>query len=284
MATQPLTDARALLALDALGEDRFRARRNLANLSSPTFGGQALGQALAAAQRTAPDWPANSLSGFFLRPGDPDAPMEFTVERTQDGRRFAVRRVSVRQGNRLMFDATCSFHDEEPGVRHQLVELGVVPPPESLAAPGAFADANANRLPKWTAQILRDFPVEIRFCDPEDVFAPRTEAARDFWCRLPSADPVMAAADHQALLALLSDYWLPGSIALPHPQDGTRRPPNSLSHTLWFHAPARADEWLLYRTDSHWADHGRGLARGLLFARDGRLVATVMQEALLRAR
>lgn len=287
MESAPLTipTAQQLLQLDNLGEDRFRARHNLDNLMQATFGGQALGQALAAAQMTAPDWPANSLSGHFLSAGRMDLPIDFLVERTRDGRRFASRRVLASQAGKPIFDLLCSFHALEPGVdhpfTHQFTESFDAPLPEDLPSLQAFAMANADRLPKRMAAIFaRPFPVELRLLDYGQLFAPSTEPSRDFWFRMPSATTIENAMQHQALLAMMSDYWLPGAITIPHATKGAGAV-TSLNHTLWFHQPVRTDQWLLYRTDSHWAGHARGLARGLIFNRDGALLASVMQEALV---
>lgn len=285
-ACETIPTAQQLLQLDNLGDDHFRARHNLDNLMRATFGGQALGQALAAAQMTAPDWPANSLSGHFLSAGRIDLPIDFSVERTRDGRRFASRRVLASQAGKPIFDLLCSFHALEPGVNHQfthqLTENFDAPAPESLPSLQAFAMANADRLPKHTAAIFaRPFPVELRLLDYGQFFAPSTEASRDFWFRIPSATAIERPMDHQALLAMMSDYWLPGAITIPHAAKGAGAV-TSLNHTLWFHQPVHTDQWLLYRTDSHWAGHTRGLARGLIFNRDGALIASVMQEALVQ--
>ena len=277
--------ARELLGFDLIGADRFRARRNLDNFAGATFGGQALGQALAAAQLTAPAWPANSLSGYFLWAGTIDRPIDYAVERVNDSRRFAARRVVASQNGRAIFDLLCSFHDPEPGVQHQFVELGDLTPPEDLANLQAFGAANIHRLPAAiAARLVRPYPFELRLLEPERYFDRPGQPARDFWLRMPSAAEVESPQDHLALLALMSDYWFPGAIGTPHSADAVPRSLVSLNHSLWFHGPVRADEWLLYRTESHWADHGRGLARGLIFSRDGRLVASAAQEGLMRPR
>lgn len=274
--------AQQLLQLDSVGEDRFRARHNLDNLMQSTFGGQALGQALAAAQMTAPDWPANSLSGHFLRAGKIDLPIEFAVERTRDGTRFASRRVLAYQADHPIFDLLCSFHAPEPGFNHDFTDGFDAPSPESLLSLQAFAAANADRLPKYAAAIFaRPFPIEIRLLDYEQLFTPSTKPSRNFWFRIPSAAGIEQAKDHQALLAIMSDYWLPGAITIPHTAKGAGAV-TSLNHTLWFHEPVRTDQWLLYKTDSHWAGNTRGLARGLIFNRGGMLIASVMQEALVQ--
>ncbi len=282
-ATMTFPTAQQLLQLDVVDKDCFRATHNLDNLMQANFGGQALGQALSAAQKTAPDWPANSLSGHFLRAGKIDIPVDFVVERTRDGRRFASRRVFASQAGRPIFDLLCSFHAPESGVAHEFTEALDAPAPESLPSLQAFALANAERLPSFQAEMfIQPFPVELRLLDYKSFFDPPAKPYRDFWFRMSSATTIESAQDHQALLAMMSDYWLPGAIAIPHTSSGVKAV-TSLNHSLWFHQPVRADHWLLYRTDSHWAAHGRGLARGLIFTREGKLVASVMQEALVGA-
>lgn len=272
-----------VLALESLGGDRFRALHNLDNLTGVNFGGQALGQALVAARATGAVWPASSLSGWFLRAGDPARPVDYDVARVADSRRFATRRVTASQDGEAIFEMLCAFHDPEPGVSHQTVAAPAVPAPEDLLSLQALVTGRGDRLPDRSAQLLaRPFPIELRLTDPEGFLAGAPEPRRTFWFRIPEAGGTGEPVDHQALLALMSDYWLPGAIAAPHQRDGVMRSLASLNHALWFHGPARADEWLLYVTESHWADHGRGLSRGLIFSREGRLVATVVQEALLR--
>jgi len=282
MDNPPPPTARELLQLEPLGEDRFRASHNLDNLVGIAFGGQFLGQALAAAQRTAPEWPANSLSGYFLGAGRINEPLDFTVTRCHDGRSFAMRRVSVTQGNRTVFELSCSFHQSEPaGITHQFPEAGNPPDPETLLPLKDFAAAYEAKLPPQSVAIMRrDFPIELRLADPESFF--RAASLREFWFRIPSAIDVDSPAGHQALLALMSDYWLPASIAASHTGKSKVKSLVSVNHSLWFHAPANTGGWLFYRSTSPWADHGRGLAYGQIFDRAGRLVATAMQEALLR--
>lgn len=176
-----------------------------------------------------------------------------------------------------MFDLIRSFHDPEDGAVHELVEPIAAPDPETLPSLRALALAEGHRLPAAAAVIFRvPFPIEIRRLDPS------AELLRDFWFRIPSAAAIEAVADHEALVALMSDYWLPGAITAPHHGCRTLRSVSSLNHMMWLHAPARADDWLLYRTDSHWTGHGLGLSRGTIHDRAGRLVATAMQEALVR--
>ncbi len=280
---QPMPTASEILLLEQLGADRFRAAHNLDNLMGVAFGGQLLGQALAAAQRTAPDWPANSLNGYFLKGGLLSEKLDFAVTRCHDGRSFAVRRVSATQGSRSVFELTCSFHQPEPGIlAHQSEALENLPDPETLLPLKQFAQTYAAELPPSSAAIFgRDFPIELRLADPGSFF--RATPCRELWFRFPSAGaPAISAAGHQALLAIMSDYWLPAAIGAAYGRAAKIRNLLSVNHSLWFHAPADTSAWLFYRSSSPWADHSRGLAHGRIFDRAGRLVATAMQEALLR--
>lgn len=283
ISTRAIPSATEILQLDIIGEDHFRALHNLDNLAGVTFGGQALGQALAAANLTVPAWHCHSLSGFFIRGGIINESIEYKVERLSDSRRFATRQVRAEQRGRTIFEMLCSFHEGEEGVRHEFTDMGNPPPPESLQNLQEFAQANRHRLPDIVADILaKPYLFELRLLEPELYFENPTEAKRDYWFRTPSAIDVQDPRSHHALLALMSDYWLPGTIAVPHGRQVGMRLLASLNHTLRIHAPAKVDEWLLYRTESHWANHGRGLAEGKIFTQAGQLVASVSQEAVLR--
>jgi acyl-CoA thioesterase II len=277
-----LPTARDILQLEVLGEDLFRSCHNLDNLMGVAFGGQLLGQALAAAQRTVPDWPANSLTGYFMSAGLLDEPLDFAVTRCRDGRQFAIRHVSATQGSRAVFELSCSFHNgEAQGPAHQFEAAGDLPDPDTLPSLQQFAALNKERLPSQAlATFERVFPIELRFINPEDFFC--SVPRREFWFRTPSAAGIESASDHQAVLAFMSDYWLPASIGASHARSEVKGLV-SQNHAMWFHAPADTGDWLFYRSTSPWAGHGRGLARGSIFDRSGRLVATTMQEAALRS-
>jgi acyl-CoA thioesterase-2 len=278
--------ARALLDLEQVDRYRFRSVRNLDNGRRAIFGGQPIAQGLAAARRTIDGWPAHNVSGQYLRAGAPEVPVDYRVEPVRDGRRYASRRVLASQNGRPIFDMLCAFHDPEDGPRHQYAERPASPPPDALESTASFVQRNAHRLPPGMAEIYTlPFPVELRPIDPEAVFfEPLAAPKRDFWLRMPSAAEIADPLDHQALLAFLSDYWLAGTVGAMHvrPGDGEHVATVTLNHNLWFHAPVRADAWLLHQTDSPWAGDGRGLARGLLYDEDGRLVATTAQEISIR--
>ncbi len=284
-----MQSASALLQLERVSDTRFRSNHNQDNFMGAIFGGQALCQSLAAAQNTVADWFTHSCAGQFLRAGMVEAPIDFDVETVRDGRRFASRRVLASQDGRPIFDMLCSFHDPEPGFEHQFV----VPPPdapdpESLLNLQDFARAFRDRLPSGAADLYaRPFPIEIRHCDPERTFFQLSETPqRSYWLRMPSAAVITRPQAHACLLAFMSDYWFVGAAGAIHvtPHRKQSFAMASLNHSLWFHAPVRADQWLLFQTESPWAAQGRGLARGFLFDQSGKLIATVVQEASVRLR
>jgi acyl-CoA thioesterase II len=286
------TPARELLDLEQIAERRFRSVYAQGNYQDAIFGGQALGQALAAAQRTVSEWLPHTCTGYFLRFGTMAEPIDYEVERVRDGRRFAARRVLASQSGKAIFDLLCSFHDVEPGFAHQHTDESQVPLPETLPPLLDFVRAHIDRLPKQIVdrheQFHDSFPVELRLVDPDGVFfgAPNI-LPRAYWLRMPSAAGIENASEHRCLLAFMSDYWLASVAAAPHRSPtfaGNDLAVASLNHSIWFHGPVRADEWLLYRTDSPWAGEGRGMARGLIYDRRGRLVASVVQEVSLRLR
>ena len=278
-------DAATLLALHPAGPGIFRSLTNQDNRAGAIFGGQPLCQALAAAARTVNDWPAHSLSAIFLRGGIVDQPVDYAVEAVRDGRRFAARRVVAQQDGRPIFDLLASFHDPEEGVTHQMDGPPDVPAPETLIDLRDYAAAQAARLhPALVRATLLPFPVDIRLIDTEEGLFGRGETRRrDFWFRMPSAAAITDPRDRQCLLAFASDYWLAGAASAGHrPPPGGRGPMvASLNHSMWFHGPTDPSQWLLYRTDSPWAAAGRSLARGLIYDRAGRLIASTAQEIRL---
>jgi acyl-CoA thioesterase-2 len=286
------TIARALLDLEQVADRRFRSTYSQDNYQNAIFGGQALGQALAAAQCTVTDWLPHTCTGYFLKPGAITEPVDYEVEVVRDGRRFAARRVLASQFGKPIFDFLCSFHDVEPGFAHQENIAVDVPLPETLAPVLDFVRAHVKRLPEQIVQrheqFHATFPIELRLVDPERIFfGERNNLPRTYWIRMASADGIESPSEHRCLLAFMSDYWLAGAAGAPHRSPSTATNDMSvasLNHSIWFHGPVRADEWLLYRADSPWAGEGRGMARGLIYDRRGRMVASVSQEVSLRLR
>lgn len=289
MTTDPATAARlvdelvALMQLEPLGGDRFRAQSE--DIGTPAvFGGQVLGQSLAAASLTVgADRPVHSMHAYFLLPGE-HAPIEYSVDRVRDGRSFTTRHVVARQGERIIFEMSASFQTVDDGVEHQL-SMPTVEGPEGLASELDQRLALGDRLPeRWRIKGLEPHGIEYRRVEADDLLTPIVRPSESaIWMRaiapLPD-DPVV----HRALLAYASDHGLLRAAMLPHGlsfMSGQVRPA-SLDHAMWFHRDFRMDDWLLYVLDSPSASGARGLCRGSLFTRDGRLVASTAQEGMLR--
>jgi acyl-CoA thioesterase-2 len=233
------------------------------------FGGQVLGQALAAAGRTVgPDRRPHSLHGYFLQPGDPHRPVDYEVTQLREGRSFSTREVRARQGSRLIFTMTASFHGDEPGLEHQS--------PAPSAPPPYAVPTSADRPDEWP-DIYREWGcLDIRR-------VPGLSSRAQAWLRLADALPDDELL-HACVLACLSDLTLLSAALVPH-----GIPPRhegyllaSLDHAIWFHRPARVDDWLLYDQTSPATSNSRGLAVGRLLSADGTLIASVSQEGLLR--
>jgi acyl-CoA thioesterase-2 len=248
------------------------------------FGGQVIGQALVAAVRTVEARPVHSLHGYFMLPGDPKVPIVYEVDRLRDGRSFTTRGVRAIQHGQAIFSMLVSFHRDEPGFSHQ-AEMPKVPAPDELPSD---EEIRKNILPKMPEPVRmyyeRERPIELR---PVEFGRYTGNGHRDpkfhVWIR--STAPLPAdPAIHQCVLAYASDMTLLDTSLIPHGssvfEDSIQAA--SLDHALWFHRPFRADEWLLYAQDSPNASGARGLSRGLIFAQDGTLVASVAQEGLIR--
>jgi len=275
-----------LLKLERLEDNLFRgASRDIG--TKYVFGGQVLGQALSAAQQTVDSKrAAHSLHGYFLRAGNIDAPIVYSVERARDGSSFSSRRVVAIQHGQPILNCAVSFQIEEAGMEHQTT-MPEVPKPEDLAPPQPLPADELAQLPEKLQRWLSlDGPFEFRYVWPRDELHPsKRPAFQHIWFRL--VDRVDDGATlHRALLAYESDFHFIGTALLPH--GVSYLTPNlqlaSLDHALWFHRPFRVDEWLLYSCDSPTAQGGRGLVRGQIFNRDGVLVASSAQEGLIRLR
>ena len=275
-----------LLDVEEIDVDLFRGARQPGG-EGRVFGGQVIAQGLQSAQRsTEGDKVAHSLHAYFMRPGDEEHPIVFRVVRDFEGRSFATRRVIATQRGQPILNMACSFQRPEQGLAHQDA-MPAVPPPEDLADERTTRLAMAERLPPAARTVLlRPRPIEVRPVDPRDWIDPeRGEPVQHLWFRLcaPIADdPAM----HRAVLAYASDLGLLSTGLIPHGVGWMhpRMQVASLDHSLWLHEPFRADEWLLYAMHSPWAGHARDFGRGSIFTRDGRLVASVAQEGLIRQR
>jgi acyl-CoA thioesterase-2 len=255
--------------------------------SGRVFGGQVLAQALVAAQRTIDEERfVHSLHGYFILPGDLQAPIVYFVDRLRDGKSFTTRQVTAIQHGRAIFNLSASFQVVEPGVEHQ-TGVPEVPEPEHLASELSLIRGMADRIPAPLREVLtQDRPIDFRPVEPMDPFDPQPRPpVRHFWLRSVGGLPDELVL-HQAVLAYASDYGLLGTALQPHGL--TVRAPGlqvaSLDHALWFHRPFRVDDWLLYAIDSPAAAGARGFTRGSIYTRDGKLVASVAQEGLMRVR
>ena len=254
--------------------------------SMRTFGGVVLGQALVAAGRTVDaDRPVHSLHATFLRGADPAEPIDYAVDRVRDGRRFSVRQVSASQQGRTLLTAITSFHDGEDGLEHESA-APAVPRPDELPDPAQLFEGGDEEMRQWLHAYIGQHAVEVRFVSEPPPIAVRKGPATGelrVWVRCTEAlpdDPLL----HAAAATYASDLFLLTSTLLPHALlfgTGTVQG-STLDHSVWFHRPFRADAWLLFEQDSPWAGSGRAMSRGHVRDEQGRLVATLAQEGLLR--
>jgi acyl-CoA thioesterase-2 len=283
-STHPLlADLIRVLALERLEYDLFCGEsRDIG--TAQVFGGQVIAQALGAAYQTVDERPVHSLHAYFLRRGNINAPIVYEVERARDGASFSSRRVSATQHGEEILNMAVSFQRPERGFEHQF-DMPDVPPPERLPSAHTLAADAELHLPARLRKVLaRASPFEFRFADPLH-FMPTVDAhcMQHLWFRalgrLPD-DPCL----HGRLLAYVSDYYLLSTAVRPHSHDLGRSAALAISvdHAIWFHRPARVDEWLLYAIDSPSASGARGFTRASIFTSEGRLIASTAQEGLMR--
>jgi acyl-CoA thioesterase-2 len=285
--SQVLDDLVKMLALERIEANLFRGQSQDLGWGA-VFGGQVLGQALSAAVQTVPnDRHVHSFHAYFLRPGDVKQAIVYDVDRIRDGGSFNTRRVVAIQHGQAIFNMQASFQATEPGLEHQ-AEMPKTPPPDGLKNERERFQAFAHILPEARRErATAERPFELRVIgEGDDPFHPaRREPMRQVWLRATGALPDDPAL-HAYLLAYASDHSFITTSLLPHGL--TWLSPNmqvaSLDHVMWFHQPFRVDDWMLYAMDSPSAHGARGLVRGQVFARDGRLVASTSQEGLIRRR
>jgi acyl-CoA thioesterase-2 len=274
-----------LLDLSPIGDDHFQGDSE--DLGFPNvFGGQVLGQALMAASRTVEERLPHSLHAYFLRPGNHSMPIDYEVQRVRDGGSFSVRRVIARQDGKEILTGSMSFQREEEGLEHQF-DRPDAPDPDTLKSEQEYGEMLAPHVPeKMRPMMTRERPIEIRPVDPVNPFQPEPRPPhKQSWFRaqgpLPD-DPVL----HRCLLTYASDFSFLGTSMNPHGVTFMSKEMQvaSLDHSIWFHRDFRMDEWLLYDKDSPSASQGRGFNRGNFYTREGRLVASTTQEALIRKR
>jgi len=280
-----LEDFRSILGLEPLGGNRFRGG-NL-DVGLPwVFGGQILAQALMAAAATVEGRGVYSLHGHFLRAGNPAEPILYHVGLTRNGTTFATRTVEAAQSETI-FTAIASFKEAEPGLEHQSAPMPEVPSPDDLPDGEALRGELAAKAPAYLRRYWQvPAPIEIR---PVRLDRYRSRAPLDpehlLWFRAAGSVPDNRLLQ-DAMLAFASDMTLLDTALFPHGR--TVFDPEmqiaSLDHALWYHRPFRIDEWLLFVQESPTAAGGLGLVRGHIFSRDGRLVASVAQQGLIRLR
>lgn len=276
-------ELKALIRPQPLEVNLFRGESR--DIGTPrVFGGQVLAQALQAASQTVEERMVHSLHAYFLRAGDPEAPIVYMVDRSRDGRSFTARRVVAIQHGRQIFTLAASFQVPQPGVEHQF-EMPDVPDPDELEPGQELPKEQLEKAPQKLRRWLSRFgPYEFRPVLAQNPFDPQPQAPRQqIWFRLAGevgGDQFM----HRALLAYVSDFHLIGTATLPHGISWVQGNlmMASLDHAMWFHRDVAVDDWLLYDCDSPNAGGSRGLARGLIYDRKGRLVASTAQEGMIR--
>jgi acyl-CoA thioesterase-2 len=280
------TDLIRLLDLEPIEHNIYRGQNRDVG-TGMIYGGQVLAQALVAAARTVPsDRPVHSMHGYFILAGDLSVPVVYFVDRLRDGGSFTTRRVTAIQHGNAIFNLSASFHRPEAGLEHQ-VEMPAVPDPDTLTPELEVIRARRDDIPEPLRDTLtQDRPLDIRPVDDPDPFDRSVRSPRRcLWVRANGTlddDPL----HHQAVLAYASDYGLLVAALRPHGMNfrDPRLMVASLDHSIWFHRPFRADEWLLYEVESPVSGGGRGFARGTYFSRSGDVVASVAQEGLVRLR
>ncbi len=282
--SKPLRELLSLLQLEQLEEGLFRGQSE--NLGLPqVYGGQVIGQALSAARYTVEETrTVHSFHSYFLYPGDPEKPIIYDVENLRDGRSFSTRRVKAIQNGRPIFYLTASYHSDQPGFEHQKV-MPDIPGPENFPSESELASHIVEYLPeKLRKTFCGEKPIETRIVNAINPLKPeKTEPKQYLWIRANGEMPDNQLI-HQYLLAYASD-WGFLTTAL-HPHGVSLMTPNfqvaTIDHSIWFHRPFKMDEWLLFAIESPTASNTRGLVRGEFYNQQGHLVATAVQEGVMR--
>lgn len=270
-----------LLTLEKLEEGLYRGKSWDLGFRA-LFGGQVMGQSLAAAQYTVdPELSCHSFHCYFILPGDTKAPVVYQVESVRDGRSFSTRRTKAIQHGRVIFDSMSSFQKLEKGLEHQTFELPDIPKPEDL-------EPDIKRLEHPEAKISMSMREKLIYHKPIDlrsvhVATKDKEAKRYTWMRL--KEPLeQNMLTHQTALSYASDYHLLVTSLQPHGIKMTEKNLRlaTIDHAVWFHHPINFNEWHLYCVDSPSASGARGFARGQFFDINGKLVASTTQEGLIR--
>ncbi|MGW0205294.1 acyl-CoA thioesterase [Streptomyces sp. NPDC003233] len=287
--SQALQDLLDLLDLEQIEENIFRGQSRSAVVPR-VFGGQVAAQALVAAGRTVPaDRPAHSLHAYFLRPGDPGAPIVYTVDRIRDGRSFTTRRVVAVQHGKPIFHLSASFQVQEEGLEHQ-APMPASPDPATLPTSQERLRGYGHLAPEVVEKFIEAREaIDLRYVEepPYGQFGAPREPHSQVWFRTNGKldcafdEPLL----HVVLATYVSDMTLLDSVLLAHGRGGWAVGDvvgASLDHAMWFHRPFRADDWLLYDQESPSAHGGRGLGQARIYTQDGQLAITVIQEGVVR--
>ncbi len=280
----PAEELLHLLDIEQLEVDLFRGIGSGGETTTRIFGGHVIAQALMAAYRTVPDRLCHSLHAYFIRPGDPAIPVIYQVDRARDGGSFTTRRVVAIQHGKQIFNMSASFHVAEEGweYQHPMKDVGN---PEDWPNRDELRASLVHQIPeKYRADFLRERPIELREVGPRDFFTPKCEDdVNQVWFRMEAAKGQDAQMQH-CLLAYASDINLLGSSLRPHALTWFQGKvmTASLDHAMWFHAPIEFSDWYLYDLDAPWTGGARGFNRGSVYSQDGKLVASVAQEGLMR--
>jgi acyl-CoA thioesterase-2 len=277
----------SILDLETLEHNLFRGRSPKVTWQR-VFGGQVIGQALVAAQRTvAADRPVHSLHCYFMLAGDPTVPIVYEVDRIRDGRSFTTRRVVAIQNGQAIFSLEASFQVEEAGLDHQIAMPLDVPPPEALKTQRELMEMAGANVPEIIRRFwARERPLEIKPVNVEHYTSrEKLPPRQNVWLRPLGAVPPDRALQ-AAVLAYFSDMTLLDTSTFAHGRSGFDPDVQmaSLDHAMWFHRPHPLDGWLLYTQDSPSSSGSRGFSRGALYSRDGLLIASTAQEGLVRLR
>ena len=276
-----------LLTLQRIGDSEFHSTLHDININGRIFGGQILGQALAAAIQTVDTQRIpTALQLLFLRGGTDAAPVEFQITPLQEGSRFSSRHVRALQSGQLLCDAHVSFQESPAGIEYSAPAPLNIPSPESLLTLSQLGDKYADRAATGDYLLVEKSCLHLCLINHEDhLFESGSEPKLAYWLKLrnPLREPDESPL-HYAALAYLSDFWVAASSMTPHaPLATTRRKLyiSSLNHSLWFHAPVRGDSWLLFVSENIRSAQGRGLSVARIYDREYRHVATLSQECLI---
>ena len=284
-AEDPVADLLKLLDLERIEVNLFRGHSPDDGMKR-VFGGQVIAQALVAAYRTVEHRVCHSLHAYFIRPGDPSVPILYEVDRSRDGKSFTTRRVVAIQHGEQILNLAASFQVPEKGFTHQS-SAPEVKSPDELMSEDQLRELAKDHVPKeFAKQFARPRPFELKPVDPRAMVSPKpSPPIKQMWLRARGPvgdDPAL----QQCLLAYASDMGILDTATKPHGVNwftgGVQMA--SLDHAMWFHEPFNIADWLLYAMDSPSASGARGFNRGEVFTREGKLVASVTQEGLMRPR